>query len=200
MKKYQVFYVLLIAVLFSAVSCGGLLGSIEVQKENPKSPKLSQYKNIHVGWFDLGVGNWKDLGYDSKKEWKAVIKAFNLGTSTSGLHTYFRRGNHLSLMGKTITGAKSSNKNRPPEEGLHLKFSNPKIDKGTPMITPLNLTFKVEYYDIQSNKKIYEASVKVYARKMPGGVSIKGGMSITTFEGKLDRLAYWVSKSVADNF
>ena len=74
MNKYFIKVSSLFCAFLLLTSCA-LRHSIERESNNNLSQKA--YSNIHVGWLDLGEGNWTTFGYESIEMWNEAIDRIN---------------------------------------------------------------------------------------------------------------------------
>ena len=181
LKKSFVF----IVGFFIIASSIGCATRFSVVKENPSSPKLSEYKSIYIGWLDLNEDNWKTYGYTSKNIWVSEVKKHNV----NGLQEYFKADNP----GKTIYGASSKTETYSGKGDLVLKLKLIKLGDALGWAKDDYLSVDVEFVDGKSGKSLYMASIT-----MSSFAPFPRNWKANSFEGRLDNQLYNLSWGIAD--
>jgi len=180
MNKYFIKVSSLICAFLLLTSCVSR-HSIERESNNNLSQKT--YSNIHVGWLDLGEGNWTTFGYDSKEMWNEAIDRINKDC----LQPYLKE----QLQGKALSF--SQFKDDPPPNGsdLYVWFSNTEIEGNWPG-GPFDYIYTtVHFTDVQSNKEAYQAAIKASSMSLNPGANY-------TVEGRLGSTAYNIGLMISD--
>jgi len=160
-------------------------------KEGTASASLNDYKTIGVGWIDLGEGNWKAFGYDSKKKWTDYISEMNL----TAMPQYMKEW----MPGKDFTFSKSR-KSSLPKSGLMIKFSDVKYVPRTSTAAKImfgsmagsdTLDLTIQFIDGKSGKSLYSSQISVYSKS----ASDAWGSS---FEGRINNCIYNLARYISE--
>jgi len=99
----------------------GCASRYSINKEAPVSFTQQPYKTIHVGWLDLNMDDWENMGYESKGAWGKVIAA----NYYEGLKPYMTD----LFTDKKLTFSQSMNDTATYGSDLVITFTNTKVDK-----------------------------------------------------------------------
>ncbi len=192
MKKTVYSFICIFMVAFFLGSCSP---SYFITAEHPKGsmPRLKKYKQIHVGWINLDEKDWKRFGFKTRKAWKSEIRDMNI----KGMQKFLKED---FLTKKKITGAISLKRDKLPKKGgLYIKFINATYESNYNFFTkqPDKLSVSMEFYDIQSKKRIYKGSVYTWSKEKGftfGGISTGS----ITFEARLNTCIYDIARFIAE--
>ncbi len=182
MKRFvSMMCLVIMAVCFSACSW------YQITSEKPATASLKGYKSIFIGWMDLEVveADWKNLGYESEKNWTAFLDYIN----ETILPEYFQQW----FPDKTITRAKSRKEKPSTGDQLYIKFTNAKYYQKTssartavlgPGLAGHDVLFVgMSFIDVESGKELYSVNV---------GIKSRGGMEYSSYsiEGRIKNTIY----------
>jgi len=108
-------------------------------REKAQIPDMSNMNRIFLGWVDLGVGSYKDLGYDTREDWESVI-----ATENTGFQEYFQ----TKMTGRTVVVAKNKDDVNTAGNDLYVKFVDVSVDHG------YRLHISVQLIDLKTNTVI----------------------------------------------
>jgi len=185
MKKTHIFVLLILCVF--AYSCVSTQ-YVQVKQEQSFKPDLSSYDTIHLGWIDYPVSKWREFGYKTQAEWEKVTYDLN----KNGLK--FRITSALPK--KKILGPTSTS-SIPKDGDLFIKFDYVSYEHGFNYgfggIDRLNI--KVEFYDIKTSNKIFEALLRI-----DGNIFGPEGHKGMILEGRIDLALKNLADFIAGKF
>lgn len=180
----------LVAFAVAAFMIAGCSSNYKVKQEYPKSPSLSRYKVIKVGWIEYPAASWRAYGFKNQREWLGVVRDLN----RKSLHDYLSG----ALMGKKVIGPTAAS-NAVPAGGadLFVKLGFRGISRRYNMGAGNAdyMTVAVEFYDIRRRRKIYGGTVTVNSYR-----AFPHNWKATHFEGRLDNEVYNLARFIASKF
>jgi len=118
--------------------CLALPASLGARDKQPAAD-MSNMNHIFLGWVDLGSGSYKDLGYETKEDWEAVIAKEN-----AGFQEYFQ----TKMTGRTVVLAKNKDDVNTAGNDLYVKFVDVSVDHG------YRLHISVQLIDLKTGTEI----------------------------------------------
>lgn len=154
---------------------------------------LKKYRDINVGWVDLGEESYKDFGYDenNKKDWKLLIDGLNLEKFPGYLKDYIPK--------KTIKTVKSASEN-PTSKGLVITFSDVVYLQQTSNVGRVfggvfagsdKLKVTIHFIDGESGKEFYSKQETINSEAGNGWGSL-------SFDGRLNNSFYNLALYIAE--
>lgn len=177
----------ILAVVLGVLSgCGG--GYYTVVKQTAPSQELRSYKQVSVGWLDLGEERYKNYGYDekNKNQWIGLVRDVN----TNAMPRFLKE----LMPAKTVKTVKSKGE-LPPYQGLVVLFSDARYNQQTSSAAQImfgrmagsdTMDVTVRFIDGATKKEIYSSTINV---------SSAAGMDMGSmaFEGRLNNTIYNLS-------
>ncbi len=154
---------------------------------------LKKYREINIGWVDLGEEKYKDFGYDdnNKNDWNLLIDGLNLEKFPSYLKEYIPK--------KSINTAKSASE-KPTPKGLVITFSDVVYIQQTSsaarfwfgkMAGSDVLKVTVHFIDGESGKELYSKQETVSSESFNGWASMN-------LDGRLNNSFYNLAHNLAE--
>lgn len=179
---------LLIFAFLTGCSC------YQTLRETTPAANLRTYKQIHLGWLDLGEGRYPLYGYseEEKETWIKLVQEENT-VLPKYLKEFLR---HQEVHGGT------SKSTSPANEGLVIKFSDVKYNQHTHTAAKIvfglwggsdTLDVTLHFIDGASGKELYSSTVSVTSEASTEWSSM-------AFEGRVNNsvynLAYYISSKL----
>lgn len=181
---------MVMGVILLQVLCGCAQYYTVIKQTGPTAD-LKQYKEINVGWLDLGEDRYKDYGYDEsdKGVWKQLVNDQN----TKNMPQYLKD----FISGKTIHTSKAKGV-APAASGLVVKFTDVRYNQQTSSVAQVfvgamagsdTLDVTVHFIDGRSGKELGSSalSIKSEAGQGWGSMGFEGRVNNTVYN-----LAYYI--------